>query len=160
MASPSAGCSLGPARYPKFVFFYMKFDKLLIRWFGFSLVSWSIMRCNGVKTVPALILYSKGRKSGKILETPITYYRDGSNYAIVGSNGGAKKHPAWVYNIDASPDCEVRVNTRKFKARGHVATGAEYERIWNAARAWYPWFDDYQVTAAPRLIPIVVLERA
>ena len=49
-----------------------------------------------------------GNKTGAIRKTPLMRVKDGANYVLVGSMGGAPKHPVWVYNLRANPRVEVR----------------------------------------------------
>jgi deazaflavin-dependent oxidoreductase (nitroreductase family) len=90
----------------------------------------------------------------------LPYYRDGEHYAVIGSLGGAPDHPHWIYNVMADPLCEIRVNRRSMRMRGHIAQGEEHQRIWAKAVAAYPYFLDYAVKAYPRQIPCLVLEEA
>jgi len=55
------GGGLPLPRYPRFINQYMAVDNFFVRLLGFPLVSWGAMSCNGCKTVPALILITKGR---------------------------------------------------------------------------------------------------
>jgi deazaflavin-dependent oxidoreductase (nitroreductase family) len=152
------GSGLPPPRYPRFIDLYMKVDRFFVRWLSFSPVTWSIMRANGSKNIPPLILKTQGRKSGKIIEIVLPYFRDGDRYAVVGSYGGAAQHPSWVLNLEANPLCEIHLHWRTYKARAHTATGEEHRRIWSVVCEWYPYMKDYAVTAHPRHIPVVVIE--
>jgi deazaflavin-dependent oxidoreductase (nitroreductase family) len=152
-----------PAQYPKFIFFYMKIDMFFMKLFGWSLVTRSIMKKNGVADVPCLILTITGRKSGKKRELILPYfYRDytnGETYGVIGSNGGAPDHPQWVYNLFHEPLCEIQIGRKRFRARAHIAEGDEYELVYGTAVRSYPWFRDYEVRCYPRIIRAVVLER-
>ena len=106
-----------------------------------------------------LILTTKGRKSGKQIEVVVPYYRDGENYAVIGSKEGAPIDPHWVLNLMADPSCEILVDRRKLSMRARMATGEEYRRIWATAVKAYPYYLDYAVKAYPRQIPAVVLEK-
>jgi len=157
--NPHPGSGLPPPRYQVLINFYSAIDKYLIRWLSFSIVSWGVMNCNGCKTIPALILYTKGRKTGRRIDVPIIYFRDAENYIVVGSVGGAPKHPSWFLNMQAEPNCEIRVAYRLIKVRARETVSEERERIWNniICKA-YPYFADYAVNAHPRRIPVVSLE--
>ena len=48
--------------------------------------------------VQILLLESAGRNTGKKRTTPLVYIRDGDNYVVTASNGGAPHHPGWYYN--------------------------------------------------------------
>jgi hypothetical protein len=40
---------------------------------------------------------------------PLIYGRDGNNYLIVASKGGAPDHPGWYKNLLAYPDVKIQV---------------------------------------------------
>jgi deazaflavin-dependent oxidoreductase (nitroreductase family) len=110
-----------------------------------------------------LLMTAKGAKSGDSITTPLVYGREGNDYIIVASKGGAPKHPTWFGNINANPEVEVEVgNTRgteRFKARARVVDSQqERDRLYAEMCKIWPSFADYQ-TRTDRLIPVVVLER-
>src|SRR5438477_10624543 len=53
--------------------------------------------------VPVIILWTKGRHSGKVRKTPLMRVRDGDRYAVVASLGGAPQNPVWYHNIASDP---------------------------------------------------------
>ncbi|RLP92809.1 nitroreductase family deazaflavin-dependent oxidoreductase [Micromonospora sp. BL4] len=108
--------------------------------------------------VYTLLLTTRGRHSGKRRRTALIYGRDGDDYLVVGSQGGAPKHPAWVLNLLAEPQVEVQVGAETFPARARLATPGEKQRMWSAMTAIWPAYDDYQART-DREIPVVVLER-
>ncbi len=63
-----------------------------------------------------LLLKYKGRKSGRIFITPLSYADIGGEVVIVGSKGGADTHPEWYLNVVASPDIEFQIGTQAFRA--------------------------------------------
>jgi deazaflavin-dependent oxidoreductase (nitroreductase family) len=110
-----------------------------------------------------LLMTAKGAKSGEAITTPLVYGREGNDYIVVASKGGAPKHPTWFGNITKNPDVDVEVanaqGTEKFKARARpVASGDERDRLYKEMSKIWPSFADYQ-TRTDRLIPVVVLER-
>jgi deazaflavin-dependent oxidoreductase (nitroreductase family) len=109
-------------------------------------------------TAPILLLTTKGRRSGQPRTTPLIFVRDGDNYAIVASKGGAPEHPDWYQNLMAEPQVGLQVKGDIFRARARTAQGPERQRIWAAAAKTWPQYDDYQ-TRTSREIPVVVLER-
>src|ERR1041385_9062927 len=58
--------------------------------------------------LPVIIVTHKGNKTGAIRKTPLMRVKDGANYILVGSVGGAPANPVWVYNLRANPAVEVR----------------------------------------------------
>ena len=110
-----------------------------------------------------LLMTAKGTRSGEAITTPLVYGRQGKDYIVVASKGGAPKHPAWFGNIKANPEVEVEVanetGTEKFQARARVIEKREErDRLFQEMAKIWPSFLDYQ-TRTERLIPVVVLER-
>ena len=110
-----------------------------------------------------LLMTAKGAKSGEAITTPLVHGRDGDDYVIVASKGGAPQHPTWFGNIRANPEVEVEVpdaaGTKTFKAHARVVdSGQERDRLYKEMTEIWPPFADYQ-TRTDRVIPIVVLKR-
>src|ERR1700761_9098549 len=89
-------------------------------------------------TVPALLLTTTGRKSGERYIFPLFYGETGNGYFIVASKGGAPEHPGWYRNIEANPDVDVQVGTKKLKARARTVGGAERAKLWEEALKFWP----------------------
>jgi deazaflavin-dependent oxidoreductase (nitroreductase family) len=106
-----------------------------------------------------LLLTTTGRKSGEQRTHALIYGRDGDDYLIVASRGGADQPPAWYLNLEADPEVELQVWGDRFKARARTATPEERERLWPIMTAEWPAYDDYQ-RKTDREIPVVILERA
>ena len=104
-----------------------------------------------------LLLTYRGRKSGKLRRTALIYGRDGANYLVVASNGGAPNHPQWYLNLVENPEVEVQVAADKFAARARTATPEEKQRLWPVMSKIFPQYDQYQATAG-RDIPLVIVE--
>jgi deazaflavin-dependent oxidoreductase (nitroreductase family) len=105
-----------------------------------------------------LILTTKGAKSGGVRENPLVYTRDGDNYLVVASKGGAPTNPSWFHNLSKHPEVTVEVGGQKFKARARVPDGEEYERLYQHHSSTNPQFLEYRQKTS-RKIPVVVLER-
>jgi deazaflavin-dependent oxidoreductase (nitroreductase family) len=111
---------------------------------------------NRMGKAPILLLTLAGRKSGKRRTTPLLYGRDGDNYVVIASMGGAPKHPAWYHNLQGQ-EAEIQVGRKRLRVRARDAEGEERERLWALMVSLYPPYDDYQ-TKTERRIPVVVLE--
>lgn len=109
-------------------------------------------------TVPALLLVTKGRKTGEKYLFPLFYGESGGNYFIVASKGGAPDHPGWYKNLKAHPEVEIQVGTKTVKAKARDAHGAERSKLWDEAVKFWPPYTDYQKKVPGREIPVVVLE--
>jgi deazaflavin-dependent oxidoreductase (nitroreductase family) len=82
--------------------------------------------------VPTLLLRTTGRRSGATRTNGLVYARDGDDYLVVASNGGADRAPAWLHNLRASPDVEVQVGRERGKGTARVVEPSDpgYERLW------------------------------
>jgi deazaflavin-dependent oxidoreductase (nitroreductase family) len=107
---------------------------------------------------PVLLLTTTGARSGQPRLSPVVYSRDGADYVIVASKGGAPTHPGWYYNLVADPSVMVEVGGETFEARARVTEGAERDRLYAQRAADSPNFAEYQRRTS-RVIPVVMLER-
>ena len=108
--------------------------------------------------LPVIIVTNRGRKTGAIRKTPLMRVKDGKNYILVGSQGGAPKHPQWVFNLRADPDVEIRDKTEVYKMRvREVVDPAERARLWKIAVEAFPRYQEYQ-EKTKRIIPVFVAE--
>lgn len=110
---------------------------------------------------PLLLLHHIGARTGTERVTPLMCRREGDTWVIFASKAGAPTHPAWFHNLLAHPDVEIEVpgedGVVTLPVRARVATGEERERIWNAQKAEFPQFAEYEA-ATDRVIPVIVLE--
>jgi deazaflavin-dependent oxidoreductase (nitroreductase family) len=110
--------------------------------------------------LPVVIVTHTGNKTGAIRKTPLMRVRDGANYVLVGSLGGAPTHPVWVHNLRSNPNIEVRDHTvvQRMRIR-EVTDDSERTRLWTLAVAAYPPYEEYQAKTTRR-IPLFVAEPA
>ena len=119
---------------------------------------WDSTPLGGPGLLPTLLLTTTGRKTGEPRPLPLIYGEHGDGYVIIASKGGMPKHPVWFLNLEAQPDCELMVGAKAVSARARVAEGEERERLWQQLAEIYPPYEDYKKNAAPRVIPVVVLD--
>jgi deazaflavin-dependent oxidoreductase (nitroreductase family) len=105
---------------------------------------------------PVLILWTTGRKSGTERKLPLVYGRDGDDYLVVASKGGAPKHPAWYLNLLANPDARIQVWSNVIPVTARTATPGEKARLWSKMTTLWPDYDAYQ-QKTERDIPLVIL---
>jgi len=105
-----------------------------------------------------LVLTVKGRKTGRPKDFALIYGKDGDDYLLVASKGGAPDHPGWYENLCVHPDVEVQVLGERFSATARTATAQEKPRLWKIMVEGWPNYDAY-AEATDRDIPVVVLER-
>ncbi|NUT36533.1 MAG: nitroreductase family deazaflavin-dependent oxidoreductase [Hamadaea sp.] len=109
--------------------------------------------------VDALLLTTRGRKSGKLRRTALYYGVHGDDHVIIASNGGSAGHPLWYRNLSADPRVTVQVKDDVFAAVARTATGDERAELWKHMAGLFPRYDEYQ-SGTEREIPVVVLSRA
>lgn len=106
--------------------------------------------------LPVIIVTHTGHKTGAIRKTPLMRVKDGANFILVGSLGGAPQNPLWVYNLRVNPTVEIRDHTvvQTMRVR-EVQEDAERARLWALAVAAFPPYADYQARTSRR-IPVFV----
>lgn len=110
--------------------------------------------------LPVIIVTNTGNRTGGIRKTPLMRVKDGDNYVLVGSRGGAPTNPSWVYNLRAHQDVEIRDETEVYTMRvREVGQGAERDRLWEISVAAFPPYAEYKDRTS-RLIPVFLAEPA
>jgi deazaflavin-dependent oxidoreductase (nitroreductase family) len=105
-----------------------------------------------------LLLHSVGARSGAPRTNPLAYLSDGDRYVVFASMGGAPRNPDWYHNLLAHPDVAIEVGTSTIAVRARVAHGGERDELWREQVRRFPAFGAYEAKAAPRTIPVIVLE--
>jgi len=113
-------------------------------------------RWNGV---PTLLLTTTGRRTGQPRTSALIYGRDGDDYLVIASKGGAPHHPQWYQNLTARPAAEIQVRAEKLAVTARTASAGERPRLWTIMAGVWPNYDTYQ-TRTERQIPVVVLSRS
>jgi deazaflavin-dependent oxidoreductase (nitroreductase family) len=109
----------------------------------------------------ALLLRTKGRKSGQVRTAALTFAKDGERYLIVASKGGAPEPPAWFLNLREDPHPEIQVGRERSPATATIIESGDpdYERVWKIVNdANSQRYDAYQRKTS-RPIPVVALTR-
>ena len=111
-----------------------------------------------VAGLPVLLLTTTGRKSGKPRTVPLSYLAHGDALVLVGSKGGAPRHPAWYLNLEANPEVDVQIGREHRRLRARRAAAEEAERLWPAVLERSPGYAKYRAKTS-REIPLVLLEK-
>ncbi|CAN5653180.1 nitroreductase family deazaflavin-dependent oxidoreductase [soil metagenome] len=105
---------------------------------------------------PLLLLNHRGAKSGTVRTNPLAYFRDGDDYVIVASKGGAPTNPDWYHNLLENPDATIEVGTGQLAISARLADAHERERLWAMVTAANPAFAEYEGKTT-RTIPVFIL---
>jgi len=134
-------------------------DIALCRLTGFSIITKIIASLNNLDYKPSMVFRNIGAKSGEIRTCVLPYQHYGDGYYIVGSKGGGPVDPAWAINAQKNPSCWMYMNRKRIAARARLAEGEEREKIWQQiVDADSKVYLDYQKTAYPRILPIIILD--
>jgi deazaflavin-dependent oxidoreductase (nitroreductase family) len=106
---------------------------------------------------PVVLFTVTGAKSGLKRYVPLMRVENDGRYAMVGSIGGAPKHPTWYHNVKANPNVTVQDGDNVFEMTAREVHGAERDEWWQRAIDAYPIYTDLQ-SLTERTIPIFVLE--
>jgi F420H(2)-dependent quinone reductase len=144
----------------------MKLDVWSVRWTGRSFFMWLFARRAGLardpdfssKKAPALVLVTKGRKSGRQRSVVLPYFTfDGATF-VVGSKGGAPEDPDWVRNLRETHAALVYMQRRpKVVVTTRIADKSERSRLWPQLVKLAPTYAGYQQSTS-REIPLVIIE--
>ena len=108
--------------------------------------------------LPVIIVTNTGNHTGAVRKTPLMRVKDGDNYILVGSRGGAPTNPQWVHNLRAHADVEIRDETEVYSMRvREVDDTDERARIWEICVDAFPPYAEYQERTS-RTIPVFVAE--
>ncbi len=110
--------------------------------------------------LPIVMLTTTGAKSGRPRTAPLLAIEDDQRpgvIAVVASNYGQQRHPAWYYNLKATPRATGLIDEQTIVYSAHEAGGDEYARFWQRAQSIYGGYGAYRERATERTIPIMVL---
>lgn len=109
--------------------------------------------------LPMLLLHTTGAKSGAERINPLAYQPLEDGWAVFASKAGAPTNPDWYYNVRANGEVTIEVGTETIEGTAHIAEGDEREQIWSRQKEAIPTFAEYEESAAPREIPVIVVNR-
>lgn len=110
--------------------------------------------------IPIAVFWTRGARTGKVRKNGLMRVEHEGAYAMVGSQGGAPKDPAWVANLRRHPDqVTVQDGPEPWDGVAREVTGEVKRQWWERAVAVYPPYAEYQ-QRTDRQIPVFVVERA
>ena len=117
-------------------------------------------RVGGVMTgTPLVLIHHIGARSGIEHVTPLAYSAQGDGLiAIVASNGGSPRHPAWYHNLKANPAITVELGTRRFTATAEEQVGPARAELWSKLIEESPDLAGFAARTI-RSIPLFLLRR-
>lgn len=101
-----------------------------------------------------------GAKSGLPRTVPLLCFRDErdpQNFALIATNWGQPRYPAWYFNLKANPQVTCSIAGKAGEYLAHEAEGEEYARFWQYAVDAYVGYPRYKERIKGRSIPIMVM---
>lgn len=118
---------------------------------------WIMRRSKGGVTrafnVHALLLITRGRRSGRERTVVLQYFPDSGAMVVVAANDGGVAYPGWYYNLIATPDAVVEVDGHRIGVHASALEAAEAATWWQRIVAAAPAYERYR-RATTRPFPI------
>jgi deazaflavin-dependent oxidoreductase (nitroreductase family) len=126
-----------------------------------SLLAYRLGMTKRIDGFPVILLTTRGARSGQLRSTPVVAFPQGNEaWLVVGSAGGARKHPAWVVNLAHNPrDVWVEVDGNKRRVTATSLGDREREDAWPRIVDQSGRFGGYQQNT-DRKIPVIRLSAA
>ncbi len=107
--------------------------------------------------LPVVMLTTTGARSGVARTVPLVGVPHGTDLAVIASNYGRARHPAWCHNLRADPRAVVEVDGAARRVVAEELTGAARDEVWQRGLRLYPFWADYARRAAHRDIAVFLL---
>lgn len=137
-------------------------ERSLDRWLS-PLGVWVFRRTKGAIARPwkveALVLTTRGRRSGIERSVVLRYFPDGEVMILAAANDGGATHPGWYYNLKADPTARVEVEGRTIHVRAEELPPEDAADWWRQIVRIQPNYERF-ARATARRIPIIRLTPA
>lgn len=111
-----------------------------------------------VSGIPVVMLTTTGARSGRPRTVPVLGLPTDEGLAVIASNFGQRRQPAWYYNLRANPEGSVAVDGQSRRFRAVQTEGDRRRRIWDEGLRVYPGWSQYERRAQNRRIAVFVLD--
>lgn len=113
-----------------------------------------------VAGLPAVTVTTTGARSGLPRTVPLIPVVTDEVFAVLGTNFGGRRTPAWAVNLEARPEADVAFGDRSVPVRARLLAGTERAEVIGAASQLYAGFGRYVTRASHRRIRVFALERS
>jgi deazaflavin-dependent oxidoreductase (nitroreductase family) len=108
--------------------------------------------------LPIVMVTTTGARTGTPHTVPVLALPDGDRLVVIASNYGLPHHPGWYYNLLAHPQAVVSWRGSSVELQARELTGDERQAQIARGQEAYPWWEQYHRRAAPRQVPVIMLE--
>jgi deazaflavin-dependent oxidoreductase (nitroreductase family) len=113
-----------------------------------------------VSGLPVVMHTTTGARSGRPRTVPLLGLPTPDGLAVIASNWGRERPPAWDANLRAEPAATIAIGAHRRRVRAVEADDERRERIWREGLEVYPGWSQYARRAGGRRFTIYVLEDA
>jgi deazaflavin-dependent oxidoreductase (nitroreductase family) len=99
----------------------------------------------------ALVLTTRGRRTGLERTVPLQYFPDGRAMVVVAANSGLDRPPAWYLNLTAHPWATVDVEGTTMRVRAEELSEDDAADFWPRVLAAAPDYERYRRRTSRRL---------
>ena len=78
----------------------------------------------------ALIITTRGRRSGLERTVPLQFFPDGDDMIVVAANSGLASPPGWYFNLTANPRARVEVEGRTLDVHAEELSADDARAFW------------------------------
>jgi len=111
-----------------------------------------------VSGFPIIMLTTIGARTEQPHTLPVLALPDDDRLIVIASNFGRPSNPGWYYNLRAHPSVVVTWKGSSIEMRARELMGQERQRYVDLGLRAYPWWEPNHRRAAPRQIPVIMLE--
>lgn len=111
-----------------------------------------------ISGLPVVMLTTTGARTGRQRTIPVLGLPEGHRLVLIASNFGRPTHPGWYHNLLAHPQAVVSWQGTAMQMRARNLKGEERQSYILRGLEAYPWWEQYHRRAAPRQIPVIMLE--
>jgi deazaflavin-dependent oxidoreductase (nitroreductase family) len=108
--------------------------------------------------LPIIMLTTIGARTGLRRTLPVLALPDVDHLVLIASNYGQPSNPSWYYNLRAEPHVMITWRGSSVEMHARELHGEERQRYVERGIDAYPWWEPYHRRAAPRQIPVIMLE--
>ena len=108
--------------------------------------------------LPIVMLTTTGARTGQRRTLPVLALPDDDHLMLIASNYGRPSNPGWYYNLRAQPYVTIIWRGSSVEMHARELTGDERQRYLDRGIDAYPWWEQYHRRAAPRQLPVIMLE--
>lgn len=136
----------------------------MANWLWFSKIHTKVFHFSGGRIgarlagINMVFIDTIGRKSGQVRTVPIACYPYQDDVVVSASNNGLDTDPVWWLNLQANPEVEIQLGTKRFRARAEALGLEERNAFWPQVVKLNPPQAHHQ-SKTSRIIPLVRLRK-